>query len=97
MNLQDRRALLIAYDICDPKRLNRVRRLLLGFGDPMQLSVFYCELTPKEMVDFRTRAADLINAREDQIAIADLGPAGKESIKTIGRGRETTERRAIVV
>lgn len=34
----------VAYDISDRRRRNCLRRLLLGFGDPVQESVFLCWL-----------------------------------------------------
>ena len=34
--------LLVAYDISDNRRRNRLHRLLRGFGEPVQKSVFIC-------------------------------------------------------
>ena len=34
----------VAYDISECRRRRRLRRLLLGFGDPVQESVFLCWL-----------------------------------------------------
>ena len=34
--------LLVAYDISDGRRRNRLHRLLRGFGEPLQKSVFVC-------------------------------------------------------
>ena len=36
---------LVAYDICDPKRLRRVARTLLDHGERVQWSLFSCVLT----------------------------------------------------
>src|SRR5450759_1640584 len=36
---------LVAYDICDPKRLRRVARTLLDHGERIQWSLFSCVLT----------------------------------------------------
>lgn len=38
------RPVYVAYDISDRRRRNCLRRLLLGFGDPVQESVFLCWL-----------------------------------------------------
>ena len=37
---------LVTYDVSCPKRWRRVYRLLQGYGDWMQLSVFRCRLDP---------------------------------------------------
>ncbi len=39
---------LVCYDIRDDARLRRVARLLEGYGDRLQYSVFRCRLTPRE-------------------------------------------------
>ena len=38
------RPYLVAYDIADNRRRTRLHRLLRGFGDPLQKSVFLCWL-----------------------------------------------------
>ncbi|MCB1821340.1 MAG: CRISPR-associated endonuclease Cas2 [Candidatus Competibacteraceae bacterium] len=35
---------VVAYDIGDDKRRSRLYRLLRGFGEPVQKSVFVCQL-----------------------------------------------------
>jgi len=66
---------LVAYDIADKKRLRRVYKLMRGFGDHMQYSVFRCVLSPvqrERMLDALHRA---IHHREDQVIIIPLGRA----------------------
>ena len=94
-----RRGFIVSYDVSDPRRLQRVRRVLVGFGDPLQLSVFYCELTASEMVILRDRLSEVIHAGEDQVLFADLGGVEHacEAVTTLGRARESVERSAIVV
>ena len=41
---------IVAYDVSDPARLRRVHRKMNGFGDPLQYSVFACDLSAKERV-----------------------------------------------
>jgi CRISPR-associated protein Cas2 len=43
-----RRVFLVSYDIPDDKRRNRVFKLLTGWGDHVQYSVFCCQLNPRE-------------------------------------------------
>ena len=44
-----RQSYVVTYDICDPKRLRRVYETLRGHGDHLQLSVFRCDLTRREL------------------------------------------------
>ena len=49
----DERLYIITYDIGDPKRWRAVFKLVSGYGEWLQLSVFQCRLT-------RRRHAELI-------------------------------------
>lgn len=51
----ERRHYLVTYDISDDKRRDAVFRLLLGHGDHAQYSVFFCELSGRELVELRAR------------------------------------------
>jgi CRISPR-associated protein Cas2 len=42
--MSDRRRYIVAYDIADPKRLRATHKALTGVGDPLQESVFLCDL-----------------------------------------------------
>lgn len=62
---------LVCYDIRDDLRLRRVAKLLEGYGERLQYSVFRCRLTPREEERLRwelTRVA----AKEDAWLIVPL-------------------------
>lgn len=95
-----RQTFVVSYDIADSKRLRRVYRLMRGWGDHIQLSVFRCELNPRELVELRARLAEVINHGLDQVLFVDVGPVegrGGTSIRAIGKVYTSPERRAIVV
>ena len=70
-----RRKYIVTYDISDDKRRTKVFNLLHGFGDHAQYSVFFCQLSKMELLQLKGRMSPLINNREDQILIVDLGPS----------------------
>ena len=70
-----RRHYLIAYDISDDKRRNRVFQALRDNGDHAQYSVFFCQLTAMELAALRGQLTEFIHSREDQVLIVDLGEA----------------------
>lgn len=91
---------IVAYDVSDPKRLRRAHVKLLGFGDPLQYSVFQCDLNPAERALMIGAVRGIINQREDRVLIADLGPCGgrgSASVEWLGRAPGVTERRFVVV
>lgn len=95
-----RQTFVVTYDISCPKRLRRTYRLMRGWGDHIQLSVFRCELNPRELVELRTCLSTVINYKEDQVLFVDVGPVegrGATSIRAIGKVYTSPERRAIVV
>lgn len=64
---------IVSYDISDPKRLRRVHHIVRDFGDALQLSVFACELSRKDLAVLEARLLDAIHQRQDQVLIVDLG------------------------
>lgn len=74
-----RRCYLVCYDIRDPKRLRRVHRVLRGYGEAWQFSVFFCVLKDIDHVRLQTDLEEQMNQKEDQTMILDLGPNEKEA------------------
>ncbi|MCA9070823.1 MAG: CRISPR-associated endonuclease Cas2 [Planctomycetaceae bacterium] len=69
-----RNAYLIAYDVCDKKRLRKAYRLMCGAGDPLQYSVFRCELSPMEKQSLQESLWEILNFAEDRVLVVNLGP-----------------------
>ena len=98
--ISPRKGYVVSYDICDPKRLRLVFKVMRGYGDHLQLSVFRCELSASEMVELRAKLVDAMNLREDQVLFIDIGPADSRSttaIEALGRAYTHPERAAVVV
>lgn len=82
-----RQAYIITYDVCDPGRLRTVFKIMKGYGEHLQLSVFRCELDAREMVELRGKLESAVHHEEDQVLFVDMGPAdgrGRECITAIG-------------
>jgi CRISPR-associated protein Cas2 len=95
-----RQTFIVSYDIGDPKRLRRVYRLMRGWGDHIQFSVFRCELNARELVELRSNLVRVIHHTEDQVLFVDVGPVegrGSTSIRSIGKVYSAPERCAMVV
>jgi CRISPR-associated protein Cas2 len=95
-----RQTYIVSYDISDPKRLRHVYKLMKGYGEHVQLSVFRCELTHRTLVELRARLAAIIHHGEDQVLFVDVGPElgrGGTSVTALGRAYSSPGRCAIVV
>lgn len=66
---------VVSYDIREQKRLCRVHKAMLGFGDAVHYSVFRCHLTARGKEEMIAVLVDLIKADSDRVMIIDMGPA----------------------
>jgi hypothetical protein len=77
----DERLYIVSYDISNERRWRRVFKLMRGYGQWLQLSVFQCRLTGR-------RRAELARRRQSQIrALPGIfrGSAAAASLKQGGR------------
>jgi len=85
---------VVSYDIREQKRLCRVHKAMLGFGEPVHYSVFICHLSAMGRVELIAALTDLIDADKDRIMIIDMGPADgrvEERIIFLGVHKEKME------
>lgn len=83
-----RSSYLVCYDISDDKRLRKVFKIMRGWGDHLQFSVFECQLTASDLVRVRTELAEVIHFKEDQVLFVHLGPTegrGERVIAALGK------------
>ncbi len=95
-----RQTFIVSYDVSHPRRLRKVFKLMRGYGDHLQLSVFRCELTARELFELRGKIGAIIEREEDQVLFVDVGPSegrGRGSISAMGKPYTHPERHAVVV
>jgi len=95
-----RNSYLVCYDIADDKRLRRVFKIMRGYGDHLQLSVFECQLTRMDLARLEAELSEVIHHEQDQVLFVDLGPAegrGDRVITSIGRPYVSLDSPCIVV
>jgi len=88
-----RKIAVIAYDVADDRRRERLALLLSGYGPRVQLSVFEATLArASDEDDLRKGIRDLIDPEEDQVRIYRLDVDVADQVQIIG-AREVEERR----
>ena len=95
-----RRSFLVCYDVCDPKRLRRVHKLMKAYGEAWQYSVFYCTLKPIDRVRLENALRETLNLKEDQVLIVDMGgneEAARESAAVLGSALPEAEGGVVVI
>lgn len=95
-----RNSYIVCYDVSDEKRVKKMFKVMRRFGNHIQLSVFQCELNGVEKVKMIAALKDVMNQKEDQVLIIDIGPApgrADDCIEYIGRVYTHPERHAKVL
>ena len=59
-----RNVYLLCYDVADDKRLRKTYKKMRGFGDPVQYSVFRCELSPTEKQVMKEALWEILDCRQ---------------------------------
>lgn len=91
---------IVAYDVRDDRRWRSVFKLMRGYGDHLQYSVFRCELSDRERAEMMERLARAIKHDEDQVLLFPLGPAGgvnEQRVYAVGLAYQASERGAVVI
>jgi len=88
---------LVAYDICDPKRLRKVALTCEDFGFRRQYSVFICRLSAHDLVRLKSKLYDIINLKEDQVLFIPLCARCAAGIEALGRPVEKHDAKDVVI
>ncbi len=75
---------VIAYDIPSDKRRTKVHKLLSGFGQWTQYSLFEAFLSDKELVMLQSRLEKLLNPEKDSVRFYPLCEHCLKNVETVG-------------
>ena len=75
---------VVAYDIPDDRRRTKVHKVLCGFGQWTQYSLFECFLTAKERVLMRAKLDRILKPEEDSVRFYRLCEGCVGKVKTVG-------------
>jgi CRISPR-associated protein Cas2 len=73
MTRRDLRRYLIAYDIADDRRRDRLAKCLQRHGDRVQFSVFVVDASPARILRLRNEIDAIVVAAADSVLLCDLG------------------------
>jgi CRISPR-associated protein Cas2 len=83
----EQRLYIVAYDISDQQRWRRVFRLMNGYGQWLQLSVFQCRLTRQQHAELISLLDGVIHHTEDHVILLDLGLADEVIPRVVSLGK----------
>src|SRR5689334_21722260 len=84
----------VAYDIAAPRRWRKVFRIMEGYGEWVQLSVFQCRLSRRRQIELKMALEEVINHAEDHVMIIEVGPAAaiRPRIESLGKSFSVLDR-----
>ena len=90
---------VVSYDIADPRRWRRVFKIMRGYGEWLQLSVFQCRLSRIRLLQLEAAVGDVMNQAEDHVLILDVGPADEVTprVRSLGKSFQAVQREAVIV
>jgi CRISPR-associated protein Cas2 len=87
---------VVAYDIPDDRRRERLHKVLLSYGTPVQYSVFECLLEDKELARMKQAVRRTIKPRLDHVRYYYLCGACRGRVETTA-GRESAQETEVIV
>jgi CRISPR-associated protein Cas2 len=83
----DQRLYIVAYDIADQRRWRRIFKLMKGYGEWVQLSVFQCRLTRRQHAELISLLDGIIHHTEDHVLLLDFGNADHITPNVVSLGK----------
>jgi len=80
---------LITYDVCTEseggkKRLRKVAKICVNYGQRVQNSVFECLLDPVQLKELQKKLNDIINKDKDSLRYYYLGKNWQNRVEHVG-------------
>jgi len=95
----DQHLYIVSYDIADQKRWRRVFRIMKGYGEWLQLSVFQCRLSRRRHAELIELLDGIIHHANDHVLLLDIGVADaiKPRVVSLGKDYRVVEHQPVIV
>ena len=78
--------MIVAYDIADPRRLNRVAKTVKDYGPRVLKSIFEVNVDGTRFAEMKSRIEEVIEASEDGVKYFPLCEKCAGTVEIIGQG-----------
>ncbi|MBW1703165.1 MAG: CRISPR-associated endonuclease Cas2 [Deltaproteobacteria bacterium] len=78
--------MIVAYDIADPRRLNKVAKVAKDYGIRVQKSIFEVDVDGRRFAEMKARVEEVIEASEDGVKYFPLCEKCARTMEIIGQG-----------
>lgn len=95
----DEHLYIVTYDIANQKRWRQVFKLMQGYGEWLQLSVFQCRLSRRRKAELHAGLDELIHHTEDHVLMLDVGLAEQVEprVASLGKTFDVVKREPVIV
>lgn len=80
---------IVTYDIGDQKRWRAVFKLMHGYGDWLQFSVFQCRLSARRHAELLATLDEIIHHDDDHVLMLDIGVADNVVPRIVSLGKRS--------
>lgn len=98
--MSDEHLYIVTYDIADARRWRSVFKLMHGYGEWLQLSVFQCRLSRARQLELVARLHNTISTSDDHVMVIDIGVVEQcqPRVQSLGKsGFAAIERKPVIV
>lgn len=88
---------VVTYDVPCDKRRRKVAKLLEGYGQRVQYSVFECVLTDNKYQELKQRLKKRVKLPEDSVRFYPLSSHTRSSIEAWGDTEIVTEATSVII
>lgn len=78
--------MIVAYDIADPRRLNKIAKLIKDYGVRVQKSIFEVDVDSRRFSEMKISVEEVIEASEDGVKYFPLCEKCAGTVEIIGQG-----------
>ena len=78
--------MIVTYDIADPRRLNKVAKVVKDYGIRVQKSIFEVDVDDKRFIEMKARIEELIEVSADGVKYFPLCEKCAGTVEIIGQG-----------
>jgi len=78
--------MLVIYDIAEPRRLNKIAKVIKDYGIRVQKSIFEVDVNSTAFEEMKFRIEKIIEMSEDGVKYFPLCEKCKNTVEIIGQG-----------
>lgn len=89
--------IIVSYDITDDRLRNKLYETLKDYGNPVQYSIFECNLNKNQFFDMKKKTDEFIKSKKDSIRYYIISNPEKIKIFITGNNKNISESSVYII